>query len=123
MTCSIDTAIQANLLNREVSPNNPIAKLFYLLPQYRIGAILGNTDTPAKVLHEVIMHCENISDHIFTTIQSLTKFLNVGIQDEDIGSIQQADTCRIIHHINLLSEFGHSIYGIEAIAREELSKT
>lgn len=115
-------AILETLKDREISPTNPITKILTLLPHFKVGTHPDKDKTPTKLLEEMIMHCENLNEHIFSTIRSLGEFLNVGILDKDIGTIGQNEICDMAHHIKMLGELGHALSDIEAIGRHELER-
>lgn len=103
------------------NPDNFVSELFHLLPYFRWSGYPYSAQTPTELLRSIHNHAENFIENIFYSVECLGKFLSVGAQDEDVGSIGKDEICTLAHHIKMLGELGSNLLNIKEHARIELA--
>lgn len=102
------------------NPENSISEIFNLLPHFKYQGDADIKQVPSILFETLYKHCDSALTDLFSDIQSLAKFLIVGINDRDIGITGKGNLCDIAYHLEKVAQLGASLSNIRGHAYDEL---
>lgn len=99
---------------------NYIGPFFHLLQYFRTSPHPDSKEIPSEIIKDIYLRADNLVEDILSSMSTLAKFLNVGVQDTNVGIIGEWEVMSMSNHIEFLTYMSSDLLGIKTNAQMEL---